>query len=95
MRLHLILPRVDPDRLTLPRTCPYADCASTHFQPHQTVTKSLVDSHYTQVNAHRILCLGCRRTFRVYPAGVDRRPHSQRARGLGVMLYLLGLSYGA
>jgi len=39
--------------------------------------------------------LTCGHTFRVYPEGVDRAQASLRVRGLGVMLYLLGLSYGA
>jgi transposase-like protein len=95
MRLHMILPRVEPDIFVLPAACPYPGCTCTHFQRHQTVAKPLLDTHYTQVRAQRYRCLGCGRTFRVYPQGVDRHAASQRARGLGVMLYLLGLSYGA
>jgi transposase-like protein len=34
-------------------------------------------------------------TFRVYPQRVTRDQTSQRVKGLGVFLYLLGLSYGA
>jgi len=95
VRLHLILPRVEPDAFALPTMCPHPSCTSTHFRRHQTVAKPLVDSHYTRVSALRYRCLGCGRTFRVYPQGVDRHSTSQRTRGLGVMLYLLGLSYGA
>lgn len=95
MRLHLILPHVRPDRVELPQVCPYPSCTSTHFRRHQTVAKPLIDTHYAQVSAQRYRCLGCGRTFRVYPQGVDGHSFSQRTRGLGVMLYLLGLSYGA
>jgi transposase-like protein len=95
VRLHLILPHVRPDTLVPPERCPYPQCSSTHFRHHQTVVKSLIDTHYTQVGAQRYRCLGCGRTFRVYPQGVDGHSFSQRTRGLGVMLYLLGLSYGA
>ena len=43
----------------------------------------------------RRACLRCWRTFRVYPTGVSRAQISLRVKGLGVLLYLLGLSYGA
>ncbi len=62
---------------------------------YQVVLKRLVDHQYQAVSAHRYRCLHCGRTFRVYPSGVDNRPTSQSRRGLGAMLYLLGLSYGA
>jgi hypothetical protein len=39
--------------------------------------------------------LKCKRTFRVYPEGTTHAQTSQRVKGLAVMLYLLGLSYGA
>jgi transposase-like protein len=95
MRLHLILPRVEPNVITLPSTCPYEDCEGTHFQHHQEVMKPLRDTVYPQVVAHRYKCLRCHRTFRVYPTGVSKAHTSQRVKGLAVMLYLLGLSYGA
>jgi transposase-like protein len=91
----MILPRVEPDQFPAPKVCPHPECGSPHLRPHQIVPKALVDTHYTQVAAHRYRCLRCGRTFRVYPQGVDRHALSQRTRGLGIMLYLLGLSYGA
>ena len=57
--------------------------------------KPLKDTVYGAVSAHRYRCLRCKRTFRVYPQGVTQAQTSQRVKGLGVMLYLLGLSYGA
>jgi hypothetical protein len=41
MRLHLVLPRVEPNVIILPSTCPYEDCEGTHFQHYQEVTKPL------------------------------------------------------
>ena len=59
------------------------------------VTKAVRDTVYEQVTARRYQCRRCRRTFRVYPSGVSQAPTSQRVKGLAVMLYVLGLSYGA
>jgi len=75
--------------------CPYADCESGYFRFHQEVSKALRDTVYPEVSAHRYQCLRCQRTFRVYPAGVTRAQTSLRVKGLAVMLYVLGLSYGA
>ena len=60
----------------------------------QEVEKPLVDTWYRAV-AHRYRCLRCFRTHRVYPRGVSKDHISQRVKGLGILLYLLGLSYGA
>jgi len=53
------------------------------------------DTEYEAVFAQRYECLRCKRTFRLYPPGVTRAQTSQRVKGLSVMLYVLGLSYGA
>jgi hypothetical protein len=95
MRLQLILPRLEPTVMTLPATCPYEDCQGAHFQHHQDVLKPVKDTVYEAVSAQRHECLRCGRTFRVYPCGVSRAQTSMRLKGLAVMLYLLGLSYGA
>jgi len=95
MRLQLMLPRVKPTEFKEPMTCPHQDCQGKHFVHHQEVTKPLKDTGYKAVSAQRYRCLRCKRTFRVYPRGVTRAQTSQRVKGLGVMLYLLGLSYGA
>jgi transposase-like protein len=95
MRLKLILPRIEPTVMILPTACPYAGCQGTRFEHHQEVSKSLKDTVYDVVSAHRYKCLRCERTFRVYPQGVTRAQASLRVKGLAVMLYLLGLSYGA
>ena len=95
MRLHLILPQVKPGDFSLPSQCPYADCKGRNFKLLQLVIKPLRDSVYSKVTAHRYRCLSCGRTFRVYPKGVNRGQISLRVKGLAIMLYLLGLSYGA
>jgi len=95
MRLQLILPRVEIGEMSLPCVCPYESCQGRHFRHHQEVEKPLKDTEYGSVFAQRYECLRCKRTFRLYPHGVTRAQTSQRVKGLGVMLYLLGLSYGA
>ena len=95
MRLELILPRVEPTEFKMPVVCPHKGCQGRHFEHHQEVDKLLKDMTYGAVFAHRYRCQRCRRTFRVYPQGVTKAQTSQRVKGLGVMLYLLGLSYGA
>lgn len=95
MRLHLILPRVEPDEIEPPSECPSEDCDGTCLQLWQKVEKPLRDTQYTKVVVHRYRCLRCFRTHRVYPKGVCEDHISQRVKGLGVLLYLLGLSYGA
>jgi transposase-like protein len=95
MRLELLLPRVEPKEMNEPVECTYASCGSQRVQMHQPVEKALRDTMYTQVEVHRYRCLTCGRTFRVYPKGVSQAQTSDRVKGLAVMLYLLGLSYGA
>ncbi len=95
MRLKLILPRVDPDTYIEPEHCPHPGCPGKHFFPMQEVQKNVRDSQYETVKARRYKCLRCGHTFRVYPQGVSAAQVSQRLKGMAVMLYLLGLSYGA
>jgi transposase-like protein len=95
MRLQLILPQVKPTEFKEPVVCPHKGCQGRYFEHHQEVDKALKDTTYATVSAHRYRCLRCKRTFRVYPQGVTHAQTSQRVKGLAVMLYLLGLSYGA
>ncbi len=95
MRLNLILPVVNPEKMMIPRQCPYRKCQGKHFKVHQAVKKAVRDSQYQEVGAFRYECLRCKRTFRVYPQGVQSSQVSQRVKGIAVMMYLLGLSYGA
>jgi hypothetical protein len=95
MRLQLILPVVKPNEFKRPERCANPKCKGKHFIPFQEVKKNLRDTVYEQVTARRYRCSRCGCTFRVYPAGVQAAHVSQRVKGMAVMLYLLGLSYGA
>jgi hypothetical protein len=95
MRLQLILPRVEPEEIKPPSECAYEGCDGTRFQFWQAVEKPVRDTKHSRVVAHRYQCLRCFRTHRVYPKGVSQDHISQRVKGLGILLYLLGLSYGA
>jgi transposase-like protein len=95
MRLRIVLPKVNPEAIAVPLTCPYAGCGGRKFHLRQQVSKPLRDTVYHEVQVPRYQCLRCQRTFRVYPEGTSRAQTSQRVKGLAVMLYLLGLSYGA
>src|SRR5207248_3267516 len=95
MRLRIVLPKVNPEAITVPTRCAYAGCGGRKFHLRQEVAKPLRDTVYHEVQVHRYQCLKCKRTFRVYPEGTTSAQTSQRVKGLAVMLYLLGLSYGA
>lgn len=94
MRLKLILPVVEAKTYDRPESCPY-NCGGKAFHLRQEVRKQVCDTTHQAVMARRYECKSCRRTFRVYPHGINQRQFSQRAIGMAVMLYLLGLSYGA
>lgn len=95
MRLHVLLPKVNSGRILATTKCIDPACPGRKFRFHQPGRKALRDTVYHEVPAHRYQCLKCGRTFRVYPEGVSSAQVSQRVKGLAVMLYLLGLSYGA
>lgn len=95
MRLKLLLPDVKPDQWQLPKQCVKESCKGKRFYPRQAVEKRIVDGKYQTVQAWRYECASCGCTFRVYPAGVGPQHVSHRVLGLAVMLYVLGLSYGA
>jgi hypothetical protein len=40
MRLHLLLPKVDPKAMGVPTKCAYADCTGKRVQLHQPVKKA-------------------------------------------------------
>jgi hypothetical protein len=63
--------------------------------PRQEVSKKIVDAQHPGVSAWRCECIPCGHVFRVYLKGVSQKQISKRMNGLAVMLYILGLSYGA
>jgi hypothetical protein len=95
MRLTLILPPVQPEVYPAVTGCPYAGCGGQHVQRWQAVAKPLRDTQVQEVVAHRYRCVRCGRTFRVYPRGVGPDQTSARLKGVAVMFYVLGMSYGA
>ena len=95
MRLKLLPPPLLPDVSADVGGCPYAACGGRHVQLRQAVAKPLRDTVLTEVVARRYQCLRCGRTFRVYPVGVGPDHTSARRRGVAVMFYVLGMSYGA
>ena len=99
MRLKLILPIVEPEHFEEVKHCINPKCPGDRFLPWQVVGKNVRDTEYEAVTARRYKCLGCGRTFRVYPQGVQSSQFSQRVKGMGVtlkgrraLLYILGLT---
>ena len=95
MHLKLILPVVEPEQYTEPTHCMDPKCKGERCVPWQAVKKNVRDTEYEEVKARRYKCMRCGKTFRVYPRGVQKSQMSQRLKGMGVLLYVLGLSYGA
>ena len=95
MRLKLLLPTVDVEKFEKPVKCPQKGCKGMRFYPRQEVRKRIVDAQHPEVRAWRYECGQCGCTFRVYPQGVSKAQISKRVNGMAVMLYVLGLSYGA
>ena len=95
MRLKLLLPEVDPKKFDAPKKCPQPGCHGMRFYARQEVSKRIVDVRSQEVTAWRYECLQCGHTFRVYPQGVSSQQISKRVIGMAIMLYMLGLSYGA
>ena len=95
MRLNLILPKVEPPHFEFPQKCPREGCPGMRFVPWQEVSKKIVDAQHPEVTAWRCECSKCGYVFRVCPQGVSQKHISKRVNGMAVMMYLLGLSYGA
>jgi transposase-like protein len=95
MRLRVQIPQVKPDVMEASTVCPYPDCDGRSFKLHQRrCVKPLRDTEYDRVIVYRRKCLSCGRTHRVYPKAVSGAHHSGRLKGLAVLLYVLGMSYG-
>ncbi len=101
MHLTVRLPKVEPTQIPVPTHCPLRArgrsgkaCSGTQFKLHQVICrKSVRDTRYAEVIAHRYRCLKCGRSFRVYPPGVSNDHQSDTLKALSVLLYILGLSY--
>lgn len=95
MRLRMRLPETEVESAERPEACPYEGCEGRYFSCHQQrCDKPLSDPDHDIVRVKRYRCLSCGRTFRVYPRGVSNAQRSERTKAIGVMLYVLGISYG-
>ncbi len=68
-------------------------CGSQGFNLHQHASKSLKHPALPRAPVLRYICKRCRKTTRLYPAGVDGARQTVALRQVSVMLYWLGLSY--
>jgi len=97
MRIKVRLPKLEPEQYDWPSECPQEGCQGAHFKPHgmKGERKAIRDLRLKEVTAYRRKCLSCGHTFRMYPRGVCRDQQSDRLKAMSVLLYALGLSYGA
>jgi transposase-like protein len=97
MRIQVRLPKVEPEVYREPTACPYEGCGGRFFKRHglRGEEKAIRDLNDDQVKSFRCRCMRCNRTFRVYPQGISRAQQSDRLKAITVLLYALGLSYGA
>lgn len=95
MHLKILLPPVQPEVYVEPTVCPLATCGGNRFHLHQSCVKPVRDTVFKRVTARRYECLRCGHTFRVYPIGISHNQVSARLKGVAILLYLMGLSYGA
>jgi transposase-like protein len=97
MRIEVRLPRIEPERYDMPKRCPYEKCDGRHHKPYglKGEEKAIRDLRHRGVLSYRRRCLKCGRRFRVYPQGVSSAQQSKRLKAITVLLYVLGLSYGA
>ena len=73
-----------------PQNCPY--CGSAILHRWGDTSKMVKDIEQSVVILHRYRCNDCERTFRVYPAGMDRSPLSHRVHRLAAIAWALGMS---
>ena len=87
-----ILPSVE-STLKLDRCCPY--CRRSNGRIHSgLVHRPISDLKAQSIPQHRMKCPWCKSTWTVRSAGVGHGFHrSRRLVGIGVVLYMLGLSY--
>jgi len=87
-----ILPSVSTE-VKLERHCPH--CGRLSGQIHsQVAARAISDTKVEQVFQQRLRCAFCGTTWTVYSQGIGPgRQRSDRLIGMGVLLYMLGLSY--
>ena len=56
--------------------------------------RQIIDTRLRKIQQRRFRCTRCGKTFPSYPKGISKgAQRSDRVKALGVMLYILGLSY--
>ncbi len=97
MRIGVRLPKIEPTEYDQPEECPHEGCGGRRFKPYgmKGERKTIRDMKYDEVKSFRWRCLKCNQTFRVYPRGVSSAQQSDRLKAISVLMYVLGLSYGA
>lgn len=76
-----------------PAGCPRPGCGGGRVRRWQKVAKPVRGRAGGAVTAERHMCLDCRRTFRVYPHGIDRGTVPAAVRHWAAALHALGLPY--
>ena len=96
MRIKVQLPRVENTSPIKPEICPYG-CGCQDFKKHGKESKRepIRDTQHETASSQRWLCLRCKRTFRSYSPGISNAQQSNRLKAMSIILYVLGLSYGA
>ncbi len=94
MRIEVRLPKVEPEIYREVGVCP--KCGGKAFRRYgkKGERKVIRDLQHEEVESHRYQCKKCGYRKRVYPVGVIRTQQSDRLKGMNVLLYILGLSYG-
>lgn len=85
----LRLPDCETTPMSRPEMCPY--CSSEILQSWGHAERFLQDVEQS-AEVHRFRCANCGRTFRHYPAGVDRSVQSRRLRKMAALAWVIGLS---
>lgn len=91
MRLKFFVPEIGAEPDGRPERCP--ECGCEGLSIHQHVKKKVIDHKFEEINATRYKCKACGCTFRWYPKGVCRDIQGAAVKAMGVILYVLGLSY--
>jgi DNA-directed RNA polymerase subunit RPC12/RpoP len=86
----LRLPEIEKHQDDRPQRCPY--CNSPVLQRWGRISKSVTDKGEQVTGGYRYRCCECQRTFRGYPAEVDRSNQSKRIRRLAAIAIALGMS---
>ena len=96
MRIKIQLPRVENTSPLVPEACPYK-CGCQDFKKHGKEGKRehIRDTQHDKASSQRWLCLRCKRTCRSYSPGISNAQQSNRLKAMSIILYVMGLSYGA